>query len=109
MCPLWRNYEPRNDERPKPNVLDKVLRERLPYPQWMTDNAVKLISNLLALNPDDRFSAVEAIKSDYFWETPMVKKASDLSMRFGVDSVHEWEARKKHEQRRLQASGFMKK
>lgn len=106
MCPLWRNYELRSDERPKPNTLDKLLRERLPYPQWMTNNAVKLISKLLELNPDDRYSAVDAIRSEYFWEAPIVKQASELSMRFGVDSVHEWEARKKHEQRRIQANGL---
>lgn len=109
LCPLWKNYQPRSDEKPKPNRLDQVLKERLPYPSWMTKNAVNLISKLLEMNPDDRYSAPEAIASDYFYESPLVKEASDLSMRFGVDSVHEWEARKKHEQRRMQANGLMKR
>lgn len=108
LCPLWKNHEPRATETPKPSRLDKVLRERLPYPGWMTANAVKLISNLLTLNPSDRLSAQEAISSDYFYEKPCVKKdARELSMNFGVDSVHEWEARKKHEQR-LHGSGNKK-
>lgn len=106
MCPLWRNYEPRSNEQPKPSRLNQVLKERLPNPAWMTDNAVLLISKLMELNPAHRWSAREAIGSDYFYDSPTVKKASELSMRFGVDSVHEWEARKKHEQRRMQASGM---
>lgn len=108
MCPLWRNYEPSSNEQPKPSRLNQVLRERLPNPAWMTDNAVLLISKLMELNPADRWSAREAIRSDYFFDAPIVKKASELSMRFGVDSVHEWEARKKHEQRRMQANGMKK-
>lgn len=106
MCPLWRNYEPRNDEKPKPNRLSQVLKEKLPYPAWMTDNAIILISKLLELNPADRWTAKQAIAADYFYDAPIVKKASEISMRFGVDSVHEWEARQKHEQRRMQANGL---
>lgn len=102
LCPLWRSYEPRSDETPKPNRLSQVLRERLPHPAWMTNNAVDLISNLLALNPSKRWSAQQAISAAYFWEKPIAKDAAELSMKFGVDSVHEWEARKKHEQRRTQ-------
>ena len=108
-CPLWRNYEPKSDEKPKPNKLRQLLKERLPYPAWMTENAVYLISNLLTLNPSKRWSAQEAIKSDYFWENPLVKDAHELSMKFGIDSVHEWEARKKHEQRKTQTNGLTKK
>ncbi len=109
MCPLWRNFEPRSDEKLKPNLLDTVLKERLPYPAWMTKDAIKLISNLLALNPDHRWDAPKAIECDYFWEKPRVKEGNQLPMKFGVDSVHEYEARKKHEQRRKAASGMMKK
>lgn len=107
LCPLWKNYEPRPTEIPKPNRLAVVLRERLPHPAWMTDHAVTLISNLLTLNPEKRWSAQEAIISEYFFEKPIVKEPKDISMNFGVGSVHEWEARKKHEQR-LQGSGIKK-
>lgn len=105
LCPLWKNYEPSSNESPTFNRLSKVLTERLPNPSWMTKNAIELISNLLALNPSKRWSAQDAIHAEYFWESPVVKEASDLSMRFGVDSVHEWEARKKHEHRRMLANG----
>lgn len=105
LCPLWKNYEPSSNESPTFNRLSKVLTERLPNPSWMTKNAIELISNLLALNPSKRWSAQDAIRAEYFWESPVVKEASDLSMRFGVDSVHEWEARKKHEHRRMLANG----
>ena len=108
MCPLWRNFEPRNDEL-KPNMLNQVLKERLPYPAWMTPNAMTLISKLLELNPDYRWDAKKAIECEYFWEKPVVKKPQELSMKFGVESVHEWEARKKHEQRRQAANGMLKK
>mmetsp|Transcript_28270 Transcript_28270/g.34928 ORF Transcript_28270/g.34928 Transcript_28270/m.34928 type:complete len:454 (-) Transcript_28270:550-1911(-) len=108
MCPLWRNYEPGMDETPKPCRLSKVLREKNSNPSWMTENAVTLISNLLTHNPAKRWSAREAVSADFFWEKPMLKKASELNMRFGVDAVHEWEARKKHEEMR-RANGTAKK
>merc|ERR1711976_1082741 len=100
MCPLWRNFEPRSDEKISSNKLGQVLKERLPYPQWMTTNAIDLISKLLELNPDRRLSAFDAMQQQYFYEKPVVKKSSELRMQFSVGSVHEWEARKKHEQRR---------
>lgn len=109
MCPLWRNYEPAVGETPKPCRLSQVLKERNSNPSWMTNHAVDLISNLMTHNPEKRWSAVEALGAEYFYETPIVKKPSELCMRFGIDSVHEWEARKKHEQRRMQANGMMKK
>jgi len=108
MCPLWRNHTPRTDEPIKPNRLKHVLKERLPYPSWMTPNAISLISNLLTLNPGKRWSALEAINADYFYDEPIVKRADELNMKFGVDSIHELGARKKHEQRRMQANGFKK-
>lgn len=99
LCPLWRNHRPRSNETPKPDRLSQVLRERLPHPVWMTDNAVDLISKLLALDPSKRYSASQSLSHDYFYENPKVKKANELHMNFGVSSVHEWEARKKHEHR----------
>jgi len=103
LCPLWENYEPRSGESPLPCKLHEVLRQRLPHPHWMTNNATDLIKNLLAHNPDKRWSAENALGAEYFFEKPLWKKAHELSMKFGVDSVHEWEARKKHEKARINA------
>lgn len=109
LCPLWTNYEPRSGEAPLPCKLHEVLKQRLPYPHWMTNNAIDLIKNLLAHNPDKRWSAAEALGAEYFFENPLVKPASELSMKFGVDSVHEWEARKKHEKARMTAQAAKSK
>jgi len=108
MCPLWRNHEPRTNEPLQPNRLKQVLRERLPYPSWMTPKAIDLIMNLLTLNPHTRWDARQAISADYFYDEPIVKRAEELNMKFSVDSVHELGARKKHEQRRAQANGLKK-
>ena len=65
---------------------------------------MNLIKSLLTHNPEKRICAREAFSAEYFYDNPLlVKPASRLSMKLGVDTVHEWEARKKHEQRRLQA------
>jgi cyclin-dependent kinase 12/13 len=96
LCPLWSNFEPRPDEPLLPNRLAQVLRQRLPHPQWMTNNAIVLIQNLLTYNPDDRWDAKQALGADYFYENPMVKEASDLHMKFGVEHAHELAIRKKY-------------
>lgn len=100
MCPLWKTYEPRSNERKQSN-LKQVLRSRLPKSQssWMTNAAMELISNLLTHNPEKRWDALTAIGADYFYENPIVKTADKLHMRLAVDSVHEWSARKKHQAR----------
>lgn len=97
-CRLWKNFAPSPSQR-KPNRLADVLRERLPHPKWMTDEAVKLISNLMNLNPHKRWSALQALDADYFFENPIVKQARDLPMRFSVSTVHEMDCRKKFEQK----------
>jgi serine/threonine protein kinase len=89
ICPLWSSYEPAKDEKLLPNRLAKVLTQRLPNPEWMTDNAVVLIQNLLTHNPEKRWSASEGLRAEYFWETPAVKMAHELSMELGVEHVHE--------------------
>lgn len=99
-CPLWKNYEPSTTDKPLTNNLSTVLRQQLPNPSWMTKHAIDLIKNLLEYNPDKRCSAIQASESEYFFENPIVKPATKLQMKFNVDSVHEWEARKKHEQNR---------
>lgn len=96
-CPLWSNYEPRPDEKPLPCQLARVLKQRLPHPHWMTNNAIDLIKNLLTYNPEKRWSAFEALEADYFYENPIVKDdPSELNMRFGVESVHELSIRQRH-------------
>lgn len=97
-CRLWKNFAPSPSER-KPNRLAEALRAKLPHPKWMTDEAVKLISNLMALNPHKRWSALQALDADYFFENPIVKQAKDLPMRFAVTTVHEMDCRKKFEQK----------
>jgi cyclin-dependent kinase 12/13 len=97
VCPLWKKYEPQRGDTMLPNKLRENLKKGVPYPSWMTDNAIDLIGKLLEYNPDERWSAQHALTAEYFFENPLVKPAEKLSMKFGVDSVHEWEARKKHE------------
>eukprot|EP00559_Dactyliosolen_fragilissimus_P005564 CAMPEP_0184872170 /NCGR_PEP_ID=MMETSP0580-20130426/41125_1 /TAXON_ID=1118495 /ORGANISM="Dactyliosolen fragilissimus" /LENGTH=167 /DNA_ID=CAMNT_0027374921 /DNA_START=1893 /DNA_END=2396 /DNA_ORIENTATION=+ len=100
MCPLWKNFEPANLEESYPSRLNEALRQRLPNALEIPSSAMVLIEKLLTYNPDLRWSAMDAImNADYFFEKPAVKQASDLPMNLGVDSVHEWEARKRHEQR----------
>mmetsp|Transcript_40055 Transcript_40055/g.120714 ORF Transcript_40055/g.120714 Transcript_40055/m.120714 type:complete len:455 (-) Transcript_40055:466-1830(-) len=96
MCPLWKNYEPKPDEA-FPNNLRDSLKHGLPHPAWMTNDAMELIEGLLTYNPDKRWSADQGLLAEFFFENPMVKPADKLSMKLGVDSVHEWEARKNHE------------
>lgn len=98
LCPLWKNYEQAAKENPLPRRLRDVLKTNLPNPRWMTEKAKDLIDNLMILNPTERWSAYQALDADYFFEDPIVKQARDLPMKFSVDSVHEWEARKKYEQ-----------
>jgi cyclin-dependent kinase 12/13 len=97
-CRLWQNFEPKENETPHRRRIREALKTNLPNPKWMTENAIDLIDNLMILNPDNRWSAEQALLADYFFEEPIAKEASHLSMRFGVDSVHEWECRRRHEQ-----------
>jgi len=98
-CRHWKNFEPAPTETRFPNRLKEALRSQLPNPKWMTDSAVDLIDKLLKLNPDKRWSAEQALDADFFFENPIVKTADKLSMNFSVGSVHEWECRRKYEQK----------
>ena len=100
MCPLWKNYEPKDGEEGYPRRLREELRSRLPPSaiSWMTPHAMDMIDNLLAYNPDKRWSAAQALTAEWFFDAPLVKPADKLNMKFGVDSAHEWEARKKHKE-----------
>lgn len=96
-CKLWKKFAPAEDKPRFPNRLKDALRANLPQPKWMTDNAVHMISKLMEMNPDKRWSAQDALDADYFFEDPIVKSYDQLSMNFGVNSVHEWECRRKYE------------
>jgi len=98
-CCLWKKFQPAPGKPRFPNRLEAALKSNLPNPQWMTKNAIELISKLLSMNPDKRWSAEQALLADYFFEVPPVKKAEQLSMNFGVKSVHEWECKKKYEKK----------
>jgi len=100
MCPLWKNYAPKDGEVGLPRRLREELKTRLPPSamSWMTPHAMDMIDNLLAYSPDKRWSAAQALTAEWFFDNPMVKPAEDLNMKFGVESVHEWEARKKHKE-----------
>lgn len=95
MCPLWKNYE---TQEPFPRQLREELQSRLPASanSWMTPHALDVMDNLLAHNPEKRWSAAKALTAEWFFESPMVKPAEKLNMKLGVESAHEWEARKKH-------------
>jgi len=88
-CRLWKKFAPGPTDTIYPNRLGHCLRENLPHPKWMTDHAVEFIGKLMEENPDKRWSAIQALDADYFFESPIVKKAKDLNMKFAVASVHE--------------------
>jgi cyclin-dependent kinase 12/13 len=98
-CRLWKKFEPAPDKPRFPNRLKEALRANIPYPTWMTDNAVEFISKLMTMNPDRRWSAEQALDADWFFENPIVKTPDKLSMNFAVSSVHEWECRRKFEKK----------
>lgn len=96
-CKLWSKFKPKEGDSVYPRRLREALKSQLPNPRWMTESALDLIDNLMILNPANRWSAEKALLADYFFDDPVVKEASQLSMRFTVDSMHEWEHRRKHE------------
>jgi cyclin-dependent kinase 12/13 len=100
LCPLWKNYRPQGENDALPCKLREELKARLPTNaiSWMTPHAMDLIDNLLAYNPDMRWSAAQALTAEWFFDNPMTKPASELNMKFNVESAHEWEARKKHKE-----------
>lgn len=102
LCPLWKKFEPQSNENFMPRRIREALKSHIIHPKWMTEKAKDLIDNLMILNPDNRWSAFQALDADYFFENPIVKPAHKLNMKFTVLSVHEWEARKKHEQLMMQ-------
>ena len=104
---LWEKYQPGPNEKRLPNRLAEALRTNLPNPRWMTDEAVKLISKLMEMNADLRWSALQALDAEYFFENPIVKPAKDLMMNFAVSSVHEMDCRKKYEEKMAQQKAKM--
>lgn len=100
-CKLWPQFEPSPSER-LPCRIREALTSQLPNPKWMTDHAINLILKLCELNPSKRWTAEQALDADYFFENPIVKSPDQLSMKFAVSSVHEWDCRKKYEQKMQQ-------
>jgi cyclin-dependent kinase 12/13 len=98
-CRLWKNFKPGPGDEALPNRLAEALKAQLPNPKWMTDQAIHMISRLMELNPDTRWSAEQALDAEYFFENPIVKPANNLSMKFAVPSVHEMDCRKRYEQK----------
>jgi len=96
-CRLWRKFQPAPGQPRHPRRIREALKSQLPHPRWMTESALDLLDNLMILNPDKRWSADKALLADYFFDDPVAKEARQLSMRFAVDSVHEWECRRRHE------------
>jgi hypothetical protein len=97
-CKLWNSFKPKDNDPVYPSRLREALKSHLPNPRWMTDSALDMIENLMVLDPEHRWSAEKALLADYFFDDPIAKDASQLSMRFSVESMHEWEHRRKHEQ-----------
>lgn len=98
-CPKWAEFEPRPDEPVLPNRLPDILKKTMPpsHMGWMTPNAIDLISNLLTYDPSKRWDAPTALKADYFWEKPIVKRnVNDLHMKLKLDSVHELAIKEKY-------------
>ena len=98
-CKLWSKFGPGPDGSRFPNRLREALTSQVANPKWMTENAVQLIKKLCEMNPDKRWTAEQALDADYFFENPIVKPAEQLSMKFTVQSVHEWDCRRKYEQK----------
>jgi hypothetical protein len=78
-------------------------------------SAEKMISNLLQFSPKLRWSANDALDSEYFSEAPMAKPAHKLSMTFSMSSAHEmdmheiYQARDERERRCKIAQAVAKK
>lgn len=112
MCPLWKNFEPTatspaassggggGETGLLPRTLRDELKNRVPTIAipWMTPHSLDIIDNLLTHNPETRWSAAQALTAEWFFDAPMVKSANKLNMNFGVDSAHEWEAKKKYKE-----------
>eukprot|EP00529_Nitzschia_sp_RCC80_P025521 CAMPEP_0113517924 /NCGR_PEP_ID=MMETSP0014_2-20120614/42544_1 /TAXON_ID=2857 /ORGANISM="Nitzschia sp." /LENGTH=525 /DNA_ID=CAMNT_0000415205 /DNA_START=804 /DNA_END=2380 /DNA_ORIENTATION=+ /assembly_acc=CAM_ASM_000159 len=103
MCPKWREF---SNGPVLPNRLAETLRVGLSTlaAKWLTDDAVDLISHLMEVNPHKRWDAEKALDAEWFFQQPMKKKASELSMNFAVKSVHEKDVRdeKRREGKRFQ-------
>lgn len=95
-CPLWTKVSP-EPSAVLPNRFREVMMKGAKNPKWLTDNALSMMSELLHYDPDQRASASKALDAEYFFEDPVVKEASKLSMNFAVQSIHEWDCHRKYE------------
>merc|ERR1712238_352264 len=60
LCPQWTKLQPKNEESTLKCRLRETLKQNLPNPRWVTENAITLIQNLLAYNPAKRWSVMKA-------------------------------------------------
>lgn len=98
LYPLWQEYKPGPSKPAYPNRLVSSLTSGVHNAKWMTKDAVFLLTKLLTLNPEKRWSAKEALLSDYFMDG--AKSARDLSMDFDVKSSHELKTKARIERER---------
>ncbi|CAB9518459.1 Mitogen-activated protein kinase HOG1 (Fragment) [Seminavis robusta] len=70
------------------------LRQRLrsPRSQGYVERLLPLITNLLQVNPAQRWSATQAVQADLFRHAPR-----ELRMDFGVETAHEWGCRRQRQ------------
>ncbi|KAL6050229.1 Cyclindependent kinase, variant 2 [Balamuthia mandrillaris] len=88
--PGWKSI-PRVQYRPR---LKQTFVEKV------GEQAADLICKLLALDPEQRISASDALDHDYFWSTPMPCSPSELPK---CPSMHEYEAKKSRENMQREA------
>jgi serine/threonine protein kinase len=94
-CRLWSKYKP-DPSAVWPNRFREIMQKRAHNAKWLTENALSMLAELLCYNPDKRCSAGQASLSNYFFDDPPVKKAHELSMNFAVQSIHEWDCKRRH-------------
>lgn len=88
--PWWFMIMPQQSEN-YPSKIDSILKDFIP-----TENCSNLIKSLLKYDQLQRFSATEALKSDFFKECP---KPEPLHLG-NFDGCHEFEARKQRRKER---------
>ena len=99
-APHWKDlcsaYDPENPQNQQQAVrIESNLRNMLGTSpsNKVSEEGKNLIEGLLALNPDMRLGAANAITHTWFYEHPAVKQSNQLNMDWRCQSVHESEAK----------------